>query len=416
MKTIGNDTQMRNAMIRVSAKNTVTKDYPKLGLKAGDVYVVSFSGIIDTLIEWAKTKKLEYFAIEHYSDQNNIHYHIVIIFDENSQAKFSQVKDHFPFGVINRCEHGVSSCVKYLIHKMNPEKFQYEPDLIKTNSESSLLKYLSLSGYSERKLLEKLCKMIIDGDIKEYQIEKISSDIFTKHRRRIDNAFEYRRRLLLMDTNRDVTVIYIQGASAAGKTTFCKAYAKTHNLSIKLSSSGRHPLEGYGNEDVLVLDDVKIDEIPITEMLNTIDPNNNYEISVRYKRILFTGKIIFICSNKDIFDWYKWEDDRVLDAFYRRIKYVFDFYDKDQNNISHYSVNYIHVKSKELAEAERKSILDEIKREKPYLDNYEYTKLVNQKFERARLCKIEDRSFDLNQYIDTKKSDDDAFLKTLDVV
>ena len=50
------------------------------------------------------------------------------------------------------------------------------------------------------------------------------------------------------------------------------------------------------------------------------------------------------------------------------------------------------------------------------LDNYEYTKLVNQKFERARLCKIEDRTFDLNQYIDTKKSDDDAFLKTLDVV
>lgn len=416
MKEDSKNTTMRNANIRITKTNIVTKDYPELGLKAGDTYEVTFEDIVNELNKWCETKRFEYFAIEHYENPENIHYHVVLVFDTNSQAKFSQIKDHFPFGDIKRCKYGVANCVKYLVHMMNPEKYQYEFDDVVTNSPSKLEKYKVLGSTNERKLLNVLCERIIAGDIKEYQIEKIPSDIYTKHKRRIENAFDYRRRILLKNTNRNVTVLYIQGPTAVGKSTFCKAYAKKNNKSIKFSSSGRHPIEGYANEDILVIDDVNLDDIPITEMLNTIDPNNNYEISVRYKRILFTGDMIIICSNKHIGAWYRNEDDRLQDAFYRRIKYVFDFYEKDENNITHYSINKIDVKTRKTVNEERAVLYEKIKEEDPFLTDWEYDSAVNQMHSRVSLVKVEERTFDLKPYININKDNSDNFLETLDFV
>jgi len=414
MNEASKNTAMRNANIRITKTNIVTKDYPELGLKAGDTYEVLFEDIVNELKSWSETKKLEYFAIEHYENPDNIHYHIVIIFDKNSQAKFLQIKERFPFGNIERCKYGVANSIKYLVHLMNPEKYAYDFDDVVTNSPATLEKYKIMGSTCERKLLDHICDMIIAGKIKEYQIEKISSDIFTKHRRRIENAFEYRRKLLLSKIDRNITAIYIQGPPGVGKSTFCKAYAKLHDMSIKFSSSGRHPLEGFGSEDILVLDDVNYGEIPIQEMLNILDPNTNYEIAVRYKRVLFTGQMIFICSNRKISDWYFLEDQLLQDALYRRIQYVLDFSEIDDNNVAHYTINKVKTKTPE----EKSEEYEKYKLTRDSGDCIWYEDIIKRDFEdcyrRIYLKKIAEKDFDLKPYINGNKKSTVDFLQTID--
>ena len=73
-----NNKSMRNAMIRVSATNIVKKSNKALGVNVGDIIQYSMDDVIRTLEEWTQTKYFNYYAIEHNSDPNNIHYHLLI--------------------------------------------------------------------------------------------------------------------------------------------------------------------------------------------------------------------------------------------------------------------------------------------------------------------------------------------------
>lgn len=338
---MSNDKNMRSAVVRVSAKNTVKKDSIAMGVHSGDVVTYTLEEIVSTLDDWTKTKFFHYYVIAHDADPDNLHYHIVIEFSKTSQAKFSQIKARFPYGQIDNCRYGVKNCVQYLVHMNDPEKTQYSWDSVITNSPERLVIYKVPGKTTSDMKAQIVINKILSGEIREYQIDQIEPEIYIKHNRRIKAAFEYRQQTIVSNPSRDILVIVLQGPPRVGKSTFCKVWAEKHNKSICLSSGSRDPWQDYKGQDVFVYDDFSYDSISILDLLKALDPHNNTAVSARYKNKLFLGDTIFICTNVPITNWYIGESLVLRDALYRRFARVLCFGDLKSDGTVDYSINRV---------------------------------------------------------------------------
>lgn len=321
------DTNMRNAFIRVSAVNHITEDNPKLGLKAGDIYTISLDDIKETLEKWAHTKKtMKYYFIMHDADPNNVHYHIVLDFDKNSVGKFSLIKKHFPYGKIEPAK-SVKASVQYLIHMNHPYKKQYSEKNIYTNNKDKLYSYLVMTAYGVNVRGKFVLDQIISGKLKEHDIGKIDPWVYMRYKRKINDAFEYVKKCEVAVQERDITIMVIQGPARVGKTLFAKAYAKKHNMSICFSAASRDPWEGYGGQDIFVLDDFDPSGMNVNDFKKLLDPHTNTLTSKRFTGALFRGSIIFIITNTPIVEWFPEDTEENREPVMERILRVFDFQD-----------------------------------------------------------------------------------------
>ena len=330
------DTNMRNAMIRISAVNIATKDYSKLGVKKGDTVTYTLEDIIKIFDDWSKTKGFKYYIVEHNEDLNNKHYHAVLDFPKDSVCKFSTIKNQVPFGDIESCR-SVKACVRYLWHADNEDKFKYSPDDIITNAPDKLETYKLPGKKTVDAKLQKILDMIVSGKLKECDIPTmVESDLYIKYSNRIKNAFEYRRKVLLNDSSRSVNVIAFVGPPGVGKTTFVKNFALKHELTVYFSGSGSDFLGDYMGEDILCIDDLNYENLGIEDCLKLLDPYTNTTVKARYHNRIFQGEYIFLLTNLDITKFYPDSDDSLRMAFYRRISEVFMF----QNISDDHTVKY----------------------------------------------------------------------------
>ena len=239
-----NNKKMRTAFIRVSAENHIAVDNEKLGVKKGDIVKYTLDDILNTIDEWQTTKKFKYYLIEHNHIEGNKHWHIVLDFPPNSECDFNTLKNKIPYGQIDTCRTGVKNCVRYLVHADQPEKTQYPWDAIITNALNKLEDYKIPGKTSVSAETQKIINKIISGEIKEFEVDKIPSDIYIKKKKDINRAFEYRHQLLVTDPNRNIEVYVLQGPPGVGKSTFCKVWAekyiKKHKKMNKKSKSCLH--------------------------------------------------------------------------------------------------------------------------------------------------------------------------------
>lgn len=423
---LSDKSSMRTAFIRISETNVARKDYPELGIKEGDIINYTKEDIINILEEWAKTKDMDYFLIEHYKNEDNPHMHIVINFTR-SQANFKQVKQHFPFGDIEVCGkflkskgadasgnsfNAVCQCVNYLTHETTGAiadgKEKYDWDEIVTNAPSMLEVYKNGYKKSKKKLLDMYIEKISKGELREYEIYKIDPAIYAQYKNRIHNGFEqYKKTYIEKNKDRDVTVYFLEGPAGFGKTTFCKAWAEKHNKSYSLSQSGKHATESYRGEDIFVLDDADFKDISIDFLKALLENNSSRELEVRYEKTVFMGDTIMICSNISVLDLYPKADDRSKEAIYRRIKLVlkFEAFD-DKKYVAHYSVNTIYKKSDEEYEEDLRKI-----REKRFGNLLEsdvsMEELLDSLKRRYVFKKIGEKDFDLKPYLPEIKNKDE---------
>ena len=327
---------MRNVFIRVSAKNH-TKD--------GDVTYTK-EDIQKILDEWSQKKKMSFYFIEHNEDEDNVHFHIVIEFAH--PTAFDVVKNHFPYGSIQECLQSydgrgkVQYSVQYLIHMNHPNKYQYKWEDVITNNLAKLEEYKVPHSMKLNARLKILLDKILNGEIREYEIEKIEPDLYIKKYREIRKAFEYRQNIQCKDQNRNIVILGIIGPPRLGKTTFIKEYAKKNNKSICLSSSSNDPWTYYKGQDIFVLDDADFDNISIEDMMKMVDPQNNTGAKSRYYNKLFVGEMIVVISNIPVDRWYYIDaDDKHREALLKRFDYFFDFnieQDKLDKHISQYTI------------------------------------------------------------------------------
>lgn len=376
---------MRNAFIRVSAVNHIHEDSEKLGVKAGDVVKYTKDDILDILDNWCKTKPFSYYMAEH-NEEDNLHFHIVIEFRGNSQAKFLTIKSKLPFGHIDSCRHGVHACVRYLIHADNAEKHQYTWDDIITNNLGRLERYKQPTKYSEQIYVDKLVEQICSGAIREYELpDKIEPVLYVKYSTTFEKAFKLREKIVISNPNRNIIVCVLQGKSRVGKSTYVKSYAESLGKSVCLSSASNDAWQDYRGQDIFCYDDFNYKSTEIEDYLKALDPYNNTSIKARFHNRAFVGDAIFICTNIPITKWFTADaGDSHRDALFKRINYVLDFTEFDEEkNISYYTVNRI------IRGDGYSAITD---------DN----DIVTTSYENYKLEPIDKelRHFDLNKYID----------------
>ncbi len=321
--------QMRTVNMRISLINNLKEPYAPLNLNGGDVYTYTDEDIQKILDDWCKTKNgLVYYYIIHDVETSTPHAHIVLEFtNKNSSVSFTTVKNKFPWGNIDSCRYSVKSCVMYLIHKNHPQKYQYEPDKIKTNNRSRLEAYLTSTPYTLEVKTSWTIEQIIAGKIREFEIDKIDKDVYVKRNARIKIAFEYRRKIIINNPNRTVQIIVIQGPPRIGKGILCKAYAKRNNKSICFSSASNDAWYDYGGQDIFVYDDFDYHKISITDFTKVTDNHNQTSVGARYRNKVFLGDTIFICTNIPIISWFPDEDEEIRKPIFDRISFVIDFQD-----------------------------------------------------------------------------------------
>ena len=332
---------MRNANIRISRVNKIKTDNEKLGLKAGDTYIIEKNDIIAVLEEWRKHKPFDYFLIEHNEDKENIHYHLVIVFHKGNSAQFKTIKNKFPYGDIERCGN-VAACVQYLIHKNHPEKHQYDAKEIVTNSPGKLENYLLYQiGLSPKAQFNKVKEQILSGQLKACDIDKIDPDIYIKFSRQIKAAFELRRKTALKSPKRELTCVVVQGNSRLGKSTYAKIWAEKHNKTYRYSAAGKNLFESYQDEDVYILDDCDHTGLKISDFIKLTDPNINVPLPARYHDVFLLADTLFIITNTNFLRWYEDEDDRLREAVFKRISCVLTFEATEKEYVSAYTKNSI---------------------------------------------------------------------------
>lgn len=255
------------------------------------------------------------------------HFHVVLTFGKSTKTAKS-IGD--AIGVapqyVERIKSTTLKAQVYICHANAPEKFQYNPEIIRAN-----FNYPSLvEKWKAQEKKEKTIHIIVDdirkGVIREYNATKyISIEIFAKNRTLIENALRWYRMNKLTDKNRNIKVFWYEGETGTGKTTYAKMLlCEKQNLSYCLSSSSNDPLQDYKGEDVLILDDLRDDGLRFQDFIKLLDNHTTSSYSSRYSNKAFIGDIIIITTTKPLYEWFAdtKEDKKQL---YRRISNRFVF-------------------------------------------------------------------------------------------
>lgn len=306
---------LRTTFIRVTAENHTEKG------------IINYTSkdILNILNSWSLERKLKYYYILHTSDKEDLNPHFHIVIDFESPVRFETVKKKFPYGQIEPVRSTVRDTVRYLIHKNSLTKQPYLPEEVVTNSAGDLNKYL----IDKEKTKIDYLALISSGEIKEFeQFEVIPASYYINNKHKIENAFNYFKGQTYMDKTRNIKIVFITGQSGTGKSTFVYDYAKKTHSSICVSSSSNDPLQDYQGEDILFLDDLKVDAFPYEDFLKILDPHYKSTAQSRYHNKFFLGHTIFIASVTRLEDWYYYESPESKKQLYRRIKDYLRFSEK----------------------------------------------------------------------------------------
>ena len=322
---------MKTAFIRIPACSEVTKTSAFHNYQVGDIVEYSFNDIVAMLKDWASTKKMIYYAIEHNTDEfwNGKHYHIVLDF-LGTTTPGEQVKKRFPFGYIETCGR-VKRCVQYLVHLNDSTKAQYKWESIIHNDDKGLARF----QIQKRELsFDELLRKIGSGEIREYEIvDYIDPVTYAKKKRQIDTVVEYYIEKRMKEPERTyenrIRVIVIQGPTRLGKTDIAKMLCKVRNKSFCMSGSGNDPWEPYRGQDCMIIDDLRDSSFTISTMIKMLDPYNSTLIHRRYHNACFLGNEIIITTNEPIWSFYVGENvhDESRRAFFSRMEWIVDFFE-----------------------------------------------------------------------------------------
>ena len=119
-------------------------------------------------------------------------------------------------------------------------------------------------------------------------------------------------------------VIYIQGESGSGKTTYAKKYAEKNNFSVYISSGSNDVLGDYKGEDCLILDDLRPSVMGMSDLLKLTDNHTSSTIKSRYRnKSIQECQLLIITSilnMKEFFNKVFTEEEEPIKQLQRRCK------------------------------------------------------------------------------------------------
>ncbi len=276
------------------------------------VYSINKNIILDNISKHSSSIKKYAFILHNKDNEKDNHYHIFLQFKQTRY--FDEIASWFNVNIndIEKLKSRYNNAVLYLVHKHQPEKYQYDAKDVISNFD-----FTSLVNDDDIKSLRidfDLFPITHYKDIYKYDAKKLR-DINTLY----NNYLELKKK---ESNNRDMRVLYISGPSAVGKTTLAKIFASQtySNDEIFISSSSNDILDGYLGEKCIILDDLRDDALKYADLLKFLDNNTNSSVKSRYSnKQLVRCELVIITSIKEPYQLYTnvGEDKKQL---YRRIK------------------------------------------------------------------------------------------------
>lgn len=230
------------------------------------------------------------------------HFHAVLTFGNSktldSIAKALKVENQY----VNRIKSTTKTAQLYLVHRNNPEKYQYEPCEVFSNFD-----YVNMvDDCPPKEKRENIANLIENGTIKEYNLYQfISIDEFGKNKRYYQNCFEYRQNKL-KGLDRNMECIFITGSSGTGKSTYAKMIASQKGFATYISSGGKNPLDNYKGEECIILDDTRSSTWSLSDFLKLTDNHTDSLVGCRYyNKSIAECKLLIVTSVKTLDEFYE---------------------------------------------------------------------------------------------------------------
>ena len=235
------------------------------------------------------------------------HYHIYIRLKDSTDSKYIAKAFNVKEQYINKVKGKWVDVLLYATHKNRPEKHQYADDEVISNFDFVKVRDAEEEKKKSNSRLEEIIKQIADGTIREYNYYNyITIEEKIKYNKQIDIAFKYRQDCIIgKGGHRNMEVIYIQGASGTGKTTYSKMLAEQKEYSYYISSSSNDILGDYKGQDCLILDDLRPSCMGLSDLLKMLDNHTTSTVKSRYKNKFLECKLIIITSILPIDDFFR---------------------------------------------------------------------------------------------------------------
>ncbi len=269
----------------------------------------------DILRRYRTIKKYAY--ILHDKDPDTApHYHIYLNFG-NSGVDSKIVAQWFGLqeSQVNKIQGRATDMLQYLTHSNESQKnkYQYSPSEVIANFDFE----------------EEIKRSKILGNFKEYsyaqQLEYVDSlpvaekvTAFNKLRK----LWELRCEVLMLNSERDIEVIFIYGKTGTGKTTNAKEFARSRGMDVYISSSSNDPLQDYRGQKCIILDDARDTTFEFEDYLKLTDNNTASSVKSKYYNKVLMCNLIIITSSVPLSYWFKhmmFNRSEDLQQFYRRI-------------------------------------------------------------------------------------------------
>lgn len=301
--------------------------------------------IIDRLEQLTQLK--QYALIVHDKDKNDDgsfkdkHFHIVVTLkNQMTDIQISNIMK-IETQYINKIKTTTRKAFEYLIHKNDLNKFQYDIDSVVSNFDYKEFIEKETKKDNEIKILDNLLEKIENGDIKEYNItDYFNQSMYIKYNKQIKLSFEYRNKKI-KEVDRDMNCIFVYGDSGSGKTTYAKELSKVYGTPY-ISSSGKHMLDDYGGQKLIILDDIRSTDISVSELLKLLDNNTSSLVNCRYyNKSIYECKMIVLTSTIGPVKFFsECKDNNAEDVkqLLRRLNYIVRM-DKDKIHISKYDIS-----------------------------------------------------------------------------
>lgn len=247
---------------------------------------------IDKLIEIIETqlKPKKYGVILHDKDINEQgqpkepHVHAMMTFENarslNSVARQFGDKPQY----IEAWTRNKNNGYAYLCHRTTDakDKFQYNPkDVIANFDYPALLQQISAEVTNRNsKGIKLLLDLLYNGTISKAELEEqLSGSQYGRYRSQIENVYAKRlqneaeqfQQKMIEQGNR-VTVVWIYGTAGTGKTSLAKEYAEKAEQTYFVTGSSRDIFQNYKGEHTLIMDELRPNVIPYSDLLRILDP------------------------------------------------------------------------------------------------------------------------------------------------
>jgi len=267
------------------------------------------------------------------------HFHCILTFSNSTTIKNIADCVGVEMQYVEKIRATVKSARLYLVHRNDPEKYQYPPDDVRASFD--YVSYVDDCPVKQKR--ENIAERIKSGEIKQYNICKfITIDEYSKNYLYYQRCFKYRQNML-KGMNRNMECIFITGGSGTGKTTYAKMIAEQKGYACYVSSGGKNPLDDYQGEECIVLDDTRSSTWNLTDFLKLTDNHTDSLVGCRYyNKSIAECKLLIVTSVKSLDEFYEnatKEDNEPKIQLLRRFKMVIEmtndfmtirYYDKDR--------------------------------------------------------------------------------------